>query len=113
FAQSGVRGLGSAPASSCCRATGISRLPGLAMPKALRLTGIEPASDSLAWVSALTYHFRNSIEFALLGADFGTPAMKMPIWAIAEVRLGTTPKPSLSATLDWAGSLDLSALPEY
>ncbi|KUM26466.1 hypothetical protein AU467_21235 [Mesorhizobium loti] len=83
------------------------------MPKALRLTGIEPASDSLAWVSALTYHFRNSIEFALLGADFGTPAMKMPIWAIAFSCFGTTPKSSLPATLVCAGSSAFSALPEY
>src|SRR5689334_17141286 len=74
---------------------------------------MEPASESLAWVSALTYHFRNSMEFALLGADFGTPAMKMPSWAIAFSCFGTTPKSSLPATFDCLGSSDLMALPLY
>ena len=98
LAQSGVRGRGRAPASSCCSATGISRLPGSCTAKALRLTGIEPASASLAWVAGLTYHFRNSMALALFGADFGTPAMKMPICAIAFSCFGTTPKSSLPAT---------------
>ena len=36
------------------------------------------SSASFAWISGLVYHFRNSMTLALLGADFGTPAMKMP-----------------------------------
>src|SRR5271169_4558092 len=113
FAQSGVRGRGSAPASSCLRATRIRRLPGLGASKPLRVTGIEPASASFAWMAGLVYHLRNSIAFALFGADFGTPAMKMPSWAIAFSFFGTTPKSSLPTTFEAFGSSDLMALPVY
>src|SRR3954468_10741005 len=113
FDQSGVRGRGRQPASSCFRATGIRRLPGLATAKPLRFTGIDPASASLPWTAGLQYHFRNSIALALFGADFGTPAMKMPICEMAFSCLGTTPKSSLPTSFDCAGSSDFIALPEY
>src|SRR5260221_3181580 len=113
LAQSGVRGRGRQPASSCCRATGIRRLPGSFSWKALGRMGSEPASASFAWVAGLTYHLRKATALALFGADFGTPAMKMPSWAIAFSCFGTTPKSSLPAILDCLGSSDLMALPLY
>src|SRR5262249_44828778 len=113
LAQSGVRGRGSTPASACLRQTGIRRLPGLGTPNALRSTGTEPASASLACVAGLTYHLRKAMALALLGADLGTPAMKMPSWAIAFSFFGTTPKSSLPTTFDCVGSSDLIAFPVY
>ena len=53
------------------------------------------------------------MALALLGADFGTPAMKMPICAMAFSCFGTTPKSSLPTTFDCVGSSAFSALPEY
>ena len=46
------------------------------------------------------------MELALFGADFGTPAMKMPICAMASTFLGTIAKSSLPTSLDCVGSSD-------
>ena len=93
--------------SSRCALTAAGSLSGCASPAR------RPRGERALRRRRCANHFMNVIALSLLGADAGTPWMKMPIWAIAFVLLGTTPKSSLPTTLDCAGSSDLIALPEY